>query len=76
MADKNRKNPAGVAGPYFVDDTCISCEACVEEAEENFALDDGAKAFVCKQPADAGEREACESALDACPVQAIGKEGD
>lgn len=76
MADIKRKNPKNAAGAYYVDDTCISCEACIEEAEENFALDDDAKAFVRKQPADAGEREACESALDACPVQAIGKEGD
>lgn len=75
MADKSKMNPANAAGPFFVDDTCIGCEACAEEAPENFRMGDDNLAYVFKQPEEAGEREACDSALDACPVQAIGKEG-
>jgi ferredoxin len=75
MADASKKNPLNLPGPFFVDDTCIGCEACIGEAPDNFKMDDGNLAYVFKQPAEAGEREACESALDACPVQAIGKDG-
>jgi ferredoxin len=75
MADKDKKNPANVPGAFFVDETCIGCEACVDEAPQNFRMGDDSLAIVFKQPEGSGEREACESAWDACPVQAIGKEG-
>jgi ferredoxin len=75
MADKDKKTASNVPGPFFVDESCIGCEACVDEAPENFRIGDDSLAFVFKQPEEPGEREACESALDACPVQAIGKEG-
>lgn len=75
MADKGKKHPQNVPGAFFADETCIGCEACVGEAPKNFKMADDSLAYVFKQPADPGEREACESALDACPVQAIGKEG-
>ncbi|MFP4372220.1 MAG: ferredoxin, partial [Halanaerobium sp.] len=46
---------------------------CVSEAPDNFEMDE--YAYVYKQPENEAEREACESALEACPVDAIGNDG-
>ncbi len=72
MADKNGKNPKNAPGPFYADSTCIGCEACVSEAPENFKMDEENLAYVFKQPIEPGEKTACLSALEACPVQAIG----
>lgn len=37
--------------------------------------DDDSSAFVYKQPENDKEREACEEALESCPVDAIGNDG-
>lgn len=76
MADPLKKLPGNVPGPYYCDDSCIACEACVGEAPEHFRMEDnGEYAFVFRQPATADERERCESALSICPVDAIGNDG-
>ena len=75
MADKDLKISENVAGPYYVDTNCISCELCVQTAEENFAMNDDGMAYVKKQPADDEEIELCEEALESCPAEAIGSDG-
>jgi ferredoxin len=72
MANKSDKNPRNAPGPYYVDSTCIGCEACVDEAPDNFQMDDSNLAFVTKQPDSPEQKTSCLSALEACPVQAIG----
>jgi len=48
----------------------------VDTAPENFKMnDDDSNAYVYKQPESDEERELCEEALDACPVNAIGNDG-
>ena len=75
MADKNDKNIENVAGVFFVDSQCIACDACVEEAPKYFAMNDiDGHAYVFHQPHSSSEVELCDSALDLCPVDAIGKE--
>ena len=74
MADKTNKIPENVAGSYYVDETCISCGLCVSTAPENFALNGSDKAYVKKQPS-AAELDAAKTALDSCPVSAIGNDG-
>ena len=75
MADSNAKVPDNVPGKYFVDDQCIACDACIMEAPKFFEMnDDEGYAFVKKQPNTPEEIEECDSALDTCPVGAIGED--
>lgn len=74
MADKNARRDGNVAGSWYVDENCISCGLCVEEAPVNFEMDDDGLAFVKKQPADASEIEASTSALENCPADSIGND--
>lgn len=77
MANPENKFPENVPGPFYVDDSCIACGVCEAEAPENFKLnDDGDHAFVYKQPENDDERDACVAALESCPVDAIGDDGE
>ncbi len=76
MADKNNRFSQNTPGKYFVDDQCIACDACTIEAPEFFFMnDEDGHAYVKKQPSNESEREECENALAACPVEAIGNNG-
>lgn len=76
MANVNRKFHNNAPGAYYVDDSCICCDACVSEAPDFFEMDeDEGHSFVKKQPQTEKEIEICESALAACPVEAIGNNG-
>lgn len=77
MADKTNKVEDNIAGKFYVDDQCIACDACVMEAADFFAMnDDEGHAFVKKQPTNPNEIQNCMDALEACPVEAIGCDGD
>lgn len=76
MVDKANKVPQNVEGPYYVDDQCITCRLCTSDAPDNFKMtDDESTAYVYKQPENDSEKEACEEAMDTCPVDAIGNDG-
>lgn len=77
MADKTKKYPENVKGKYFVDKECIACDACVMTAPEQFGMhpDDG-HAFVKKQPVSPEDEDLCREAMEGCPVEAIGNNGD
>ncbi|HXP91889.1 MAG TPA: MBL fold metallo-hydrolase [Candidatus Binatia bacterium] len=71
MADSKLAVRENVAGPFFVDRTCIDCDACRQLAPSVFG--DGARtSFVAQQPRDAGNLRAAQQAVLACPVGAIG----
>lgn len=74
MANANDRVAENVEGQFYVDEQCIACGLCVGEAPENFDMGDG-YAYVYKQPENDEERSACESALELCPVDAIGDDG-
>ncbi|AUN96992.1 ferredoxin [Bacteriovorax stolpii] len=77
MADKNSKWDLNVPGKFYVDDQCIACDACVMEAPSFFTMnDDDGHAFVKLQPKTQVELEECLSAMEACPVEAIGNDGE
>ena len=77
MADKTSKWELNLEGKFYVDDQCIACDACVCEAPNFFEMnDDDGHAFVKKQPSNEKELQECMDALDACPVEAIGSDGD
>mgnify|MGYP001169332931 FL=1 len=74
MADWDFKNSDNVLGLFFVDDQCIACDACVNEAPDFFRMNDiHGHAFVHNQPTKDEEISLCESAMEICPVEAIGK---
>jgi ferredoxin len=50
---------------------------CRELAPNNFARDDERGMFyVCKQPETPVELAQCKAAIEACPMAAIGDDGD
>ena len=77
MADKNNKYDENKPGKYYVDRECIACDACVLAAPDNFSMDeDDGHAFVTVQPTTPEEEELCEEAMEGCPVEAIGNDGE
>lgn len=76
MADKAKKWDTNAPGRFYVDDTCIDCDACRSEAPDNFVRnDEHGYSYVVKQPATPEEEIRAQAALEACPVEAIGKDG-
>jgi ferredoxin len=77
MADKEDKNSDNVKGAFYVDTQCIDCDLCRETAPENFSRnEDEGYSFVSKQPENDEERELCQEAIEGCPVEAIGDDGE
>jgi ferredoxin len=77
MADPTDKLAENAPGKYYVDSTCIDCDACREMAPENFARsDDNGYSYVSKQPVGEDEDEQCQDAMEGCPVEAIGDDGE
>lgn len=76
MAEKENRFEQNVPGPFYVDRQCIACDACVCEAPGFFKMnEDQGHAYVSKQPNNKIEYDLCLAALEACPVEAIGKDG-
>lgn len=76
MPDKNDQWEENAPGKFYVDKTCIACDACVIAAPENFRMnEDDGHAFLSKQPASPQEVEQCREAMEGCPVEAIGNDG-
>src|SRR6266700_2552931 len=77
MADVANKYAENVAGKFYVDDQCIDCDLCRETAPANFKRnDDGGHSYVYKQPETPEEEALCKEAMEGCPVEAIGNDGD
>ena len=77
MADVANKYPENVSGKYYVDNQCIDCDLCRETAPANFKRnDDGGHSYVYKQPENDAEAGLCKEAMEGCPVEAIGLDGD
>lgn len=77
MADREDKNNENVTGKFYVDSTCIDCDLCRETAPSNFSrADDEGYSYVSKQPESPEEEALCLEAMQGCPVEAIGDDGD
>ena len=73
MAELENKYEDTVMGRYFVDEECIDCDLCRQEAPDNFRRNEGeGYSYVYKQPENAEEEAECQTALESCPVEAIG----
>lgn len=77
MADLANKYAENVTGTFYVDDQCIDCDLCRETAPANFTRnDDGGHSYVYKQPGGDDELALCKEAMEGCPVEAIGSDGE
>ena len=77
MADREDKNRENVAGKFYVDSQCIDCDLCRETAPNNFTRsDDEGYSYVYKQPENDEEKAQCREAMEGCPVEAIGDDGE
>lgn len=73
MADVRKRLASNVPGNFFVDGTCINCDACRQLAPETFS-EVGDYSAVVRQPEKDMECHRAYQALLACPVGSIGTE--
>jgi glyoxylase-like metal-dependent hydrolase (beta-lactamase superfamily II)/ferredoxin len=71
MANPNKRVPENVQGDFFVDSTCIDCDACRQIAPAVFG-EAAETSFVKAQPNSADARRQAVRALLACPTGSIG----
>src|SRR3989475_2947105 len=71
MANPKKRVPENVPGDFFVDTSCIDCDACRQIAPATFR-DHGDQSSVYRQPRDAEETRRALMALVACPTASIG----
>jgi glyoxylase-like metal-dependent hydrolase (beta-lactamase superfamily II)/ferredoxin len=71
MAKLARRLAENVAGDFFVDDTCIDCDACRQIAPATFR-DHGEQSSVYRQPETEEETRLALMSLVACPTASIG----
>lgn len=71
MANRGRRLPENVDGDFFVDSTCIDCDACRQIAPATFR-DHGDQSSVYRQPETEDEVRRALMALVACPTGSIG----
>ena len=77
MAEVSERLPQNVPGKYYVDASCTDCEACNDTAPDLFGRDeDEGVSYVCKQPTTPEEEELMVEALEGCPTESIGDDGD
>jgi len=71
MAKTALRLSENVPGDFFVDSTCIDCDACRQIAPATFA-EDGDYSIVYRQPETDDELRRAMMALVACPTASIG----
>ncbi|MBI5366969.1 MAG: ferredoxin [Planctomycetes bacterium] len=77
MANKAEKYPDNAAGKFYCDTQCIDCDLCRTTAPANFARnEEKGYSYVFKQAESPEEEALCRQALEECPVEAIGQDGD
>jgi len=71
VANPKKIVPENAGGEFFVDRTCINCDACRQLAPSVFA-DAGDTSYVRQQPRSADEERQSTRALLSCPTGSIG----
>jgi ferredoxin len=68
---------SGTKVSFYVDMECILCSVCSDAAPNNFRMSDDEDHDICyKQPENDEELEQCYEAMENCPVEAIGDDGE
>ena len=77
MASLAKLLPENVPGKWYVDNTCVPCSNCLEEAPTLLKYNaDQTYVFFAKQPATPEEEAAAQKALEICPTGSIGNDGE
>ena len=71
MANPKKRVPENVPGDFFVDSTCINCDACRQIAPAVFG-ETAETSFVKAQPVTGSDRRQALHALLSCPTGSIG----
>jgi glyoxylase-like metal-dependent hydrolase (beta-lactamase superfamily II)/ferredoxin len=71
VAQPSKRLPENVEGEFYVDSSCIDCDACRQIAPAIFR-DHGDQSSVYRQPSNPGEVHRALMALVACPTASIG----
>lgn len=71
MAQINHRLAENAPGEFYVDESCIDCDACRQIAPASFR-DHGGQSSVYRQPRNPGELHRALMALVACPTASIG----
>ena len=75
MANVKKSVPENIAGDFFVDSTCIDCDACRQIAPAVFG-EATETSFIKSQPKSTAERRQALQALLSCPTGSIGCLGE
>src|SRR5436189_2089174 len=75
MANSRKRVAENVSGDFFVDSTCIDCDACRQIAPAVFG-EATETSFVKAQPFTSADRRQALRALLACPTGSIGCLGE
>lgn len=75
MANLKKRVPENVRGDFFVDSTCIDCDACRQITPSVFG-EAAETSYVHTQPVSTADRRRALQALLACPTGSIGCLGD
>lgn len=66
-----------VPGRFYVDNSCIYCNPCAESAPSVFReFNRQGWAYVFAQPTTAAELDGAMQAVEGCPTESIGCDGD
>lgn len=77
MADKDARLPDNAEGAFYVDENCSDSGICREIAPDIFKHKKSAgSSYVARQPQNGEERALCMKAMKACPLAAIGNDGE
>jgi ferredoxin len=75
MATFADKLPDNASGKYYVDSTCIDCDACRVIAPDFFGRTEEGMSYLTRQPATAEEVALIEEARNGCATASIGDDG-
>jgi ferredoxin len=76
-AVKYAKLEMNAPGPFYVDDSCVDCQSCVEAWPQFFAHDEVEhKCYIYHQPANAEEEALLRQAMESCTTQSLGDDGE
>ena len=77
MASPRDRVPENAPGKFYVDSQCIDCDVCRVTAPGNFQRHaEKPYSYVFRQASTPEEHAQCEEAMDSCPVEAIGSDGE
>jgi ferredoxin len=77
MANLSDRLDDNAPGSFYVDSDCIDCDLCRQRVPDVFARsDEGGHSYVTRQPTSEEERAKCLEALEDCPAEAIGDDGE